>query len=487
MEVAREKAEKAKDVWEKVSVESENTQKIKSDDKTDKKALDKKVPPATEEKKSKPVEVKPKDELGKKVPHEPTKAQMYNVERIKNEIAGKFEARHTYENESLRKAIREIGFTTPKEDIMITEVKLDGNNKLVGLKTNNGIDVTLENGNIIEVRSGEKKAKIISNPKYFSDIAHKIESSNPKGAIEVYKRTLEIDPNNADAHARIGKIFVELKDYGKASEFYKRALEINPSKIYWQCEAGRIFQEVGNIPEAINAYKKSIKLSPEYELPYKNLGKIYREAGRNSDALNVYRKLKEITTNPIYKKKIEQIITELDKRDHIVIERENAEKKEALYEKHKKDIPKKEIEVPEDEILKKAMIDKGMAMRKKEAPRWDPKYNKLDITDPKTGNRFQILDGSAGQKSLKVTFSKPIKYTDSYFEDAERSVNRVITDKITDLFSKNQEKIYIDGVYWLDRGDTHTPKAPGGTISYCTISLNDIRINGKFLIPKKKK
>ena len=52
----------------------------------------------------------------------------------------------------------------------------------------------------------------------------------PKGVLKIYKKVVEIDPNNARAWRRIGEQYEDLGKVNKAITSYERSISINPTK-----------------------------------------------------------------------------------------------------------------------------------------------------------------------------------------------------------------------------------------------------------------
>lgn len=87
-----------------------------------------------------------------------------------------------------------------------------------------------------------------------------IYSNRNEKAIEALSKALEKDPNNAQFHEVMGRIYESLKEYDKAEEAFKKALDLNPESAETMASIGRIYynQAVNKLGEAnlINDSKK---------------------------------------------------------------------------------------------------------------------------------------------------------------------------------------------------------------------------------------
>ena len=87
----------------------------------------------------------------------------------------------------------------------------------------------------------------------------------PKVAIELYKKVLLIQPNDARIYNNIGIIFKELGKLNKAIKIFKKALLLKPNDEIIYNNLGNTFHDQNNLDNAISAFKKSIDLNPNYE------------------------------------------------------------------------------------------------------------------------------------------------------------------------------------------------------------------------------
>jgi len=83
-----------------------------------------------------------------------------------------------------------------------------------------------------------------------------------KKVVELGKKALALDENNADSHALLGAIYIKQKQWDKAVEEGKRALELSPSGADVNALLGITLNTIGRPKEAIPLFRKAIRLNP---------------------------------------------------------------------------------------------------------------------------------------------------------------------------------------------------------------------------------
>ena len=69
----------------------------------------------------------------------------------------------------------------------------------------------------------------------------------------------------------------------------RRSLELNPEQADCYSNLGIIFKALGRVDEAVAAYEQAIAIDPDHANAYNNLGVLLRAQGRNADAEAAYR------------------------------------------------------------------------------------------------------------------------------------------------------------------------------------------------------
>ncbi|MEN3038849.1 MAG: tetratricopeptide repeat protein [Candidatus Kryptonium sp.] len=104
-------------------------------------------------------------------------------------------------------------------------------------------------------------------------------------AMQVFRKSLKIDPNYPETHYQLGLLYYELGNYLKAiEEFYKAIENYLPYEKRWKSEAytalGEAFYKIGLVDEAIKSWKKAIELYPKNRQAKYHLNKVENEGSK---------------------------------------------------------------------------------------------------------------------------------------------------------------------------------------------------------------
>ena len=104
-------------------------------------------------------------------------------------------------------------------------------------------------------------------------------------------RALELDPNEAQAHASLGFVLFKYeRDWGGAERSIQRALELDPNSHQWIYAL--FLMAVERYDEAIAHYRKAEERNPLSELLKRQVASAYSCAGRHDEAITELQQLK---------------------------------------------------------------------------------------------------------------------------------------------------------------------------------------------------
>ena len=105
-----------------------------------------------------------------------------------------------------------------------------------------------------------------------------------------FRRALDIDPNNRDAHYFHGMLFMALGRFDEAIDHMERAERLDPLSPAVQSGFGRVLYRARRFDEAIVHLNEAIELEPQTPGSYQRLADVYEEMGRYDEALGLHGK-----------------------------------------------------------------------------------------------------------------------------------------------------------------------------------------------------
>lgn len=81
-------------------------------------------------------------------------------------------------------------------------------------------------------------------------------------AVEVVRRGIELDDNDAECHRIMGSVSLYLRDYRKAEHHFQRAIELNPNHAYIVGRMGELYTFLGQGQKALEYQKRAVQLDP---------------------------------------------------------------------------------------------------------------------------------------------------------------------------------------------------------------------------------
>jgi len=119
---------------------------------------------------------------------------------------------------------------------------------------------------------------------------------NPQKAYIEFLKSVEIDPENKDAHYAVGHIYAQRQDYPHAIESFEKVISIDPNYSEAHNYIGKVYEISGKDAEAIMAYQNALK-NLQYatpQLPHWNLGLIYIKQKKYDQALESLHEVRKL-------------------------------------------------------------------------------------------------------------------------------------------------------------------------------------------------
>jgi tetratricopeptide (TPR) repeat protein len=109
-------------------------------------------------------------------------------------------------------------------------------------------------------------------------------------AIDFFKRSLKVNPGNAEAYNNIGNVLNSKGNPDAALDYFKKALKIKPKFADVYNNIGNALNAKGDTDAAIGSYKKALKIKPDYAEAYYNKGIALKDKGEQKAAIDSYKR-----------------------------------------------------------------------------------------------------------------------------------------------------------------------------------------------------
>ena len=102
-------------------------------------------------------------------------------------------------------------------------------------------------------------------------------------AQKIFERAIAADPKNPNGYASVGRIYLEQRDFVKATDFLRKAVEANPSWWWFHYHLAQALAGLGKYEPAAAEFQEAAKLEPLYALSYTGWGQALAQAARGKD------------------------------------------------------------------------------------------------------------------------------------------------------------------------------------------------------------
>jgi serine/threonine-protein kinase len=116
-------------------------------------------------------------------------------------------------------------------------------------------------------------------------------------AVAEAKRAVQADPFSPLANFIVGSVSVFTRQWDAAIEQLLNSKELAPTFWFNPCFLGRAYEQVGKMPEAIAEFKRALELDNDNTEIWSGLGHAYAAAGNKAEAQKVLDRLKELSAH----------------------------------------------------------------------------------------------------------------------------------------------------------------------------------------------
>ncbi len=162
------------------------------------------------------------------------------------------------------------------------------------------------------------------NSAVFIDASKENIMGNYDEAEKLYKKALDINPQDDASMFELAKIYARKKELARSMEMAKKAAETDPRNTYYLLFYGSLLQATEDFKGAIEVYKKLTELKPDNPDYFNNLALAYLYADQPDKAIEIYDMLEKkmgiteeysLKKQRIYlqEKKVNKAINEVEK------------------------------------------------------------------------------------------------------------------------------------------------------------------------------
>ena len=113
--------------------------------------------------------------------------------------------------------------------------------------------------------------------------------ATPFEKLENTRTRIKSNPNDAEAHLKLGNIYFTSRRYQEAIASYKEAIRIKPDYLRAHLNLATGYVTLGQYQESILPYKEALKINPNNASVHTQIGIAYENMGRNDEAIGKYR------------------------------------------------------------------------------------------------------------------------------------------------------------------------------------------------------
>lgn len=132
---------------------------------------------------------------------------------------------------------------------------------------------------------------------YFMSGYAKARLNDKSGAIDDYKKLLDLDPNYISGYVNLSNLLNEMALFDDSVKISQKGIGYDPNNYKLYNNLGDSLQKLGNYKDAIMSYKNSISKNPNIAETYFNLGICYKLASDNENSIEPFKNAIKINPN----------------------------------------------------------------------------------------------------------------------------------------------------------------------------------------------
>ena len=104
------------------------------------------------------------------------------------------------------------------------------------------------------------------------------------------RKSLEINPNQADILVNLGAAFSEINEFDDALDYFSQAIKVDANNPLAHFNQGLTYGSLNQLDNALNSYKNALKIDPNYADALNGIGRIYHIKKEYYQAIEYYDK-----------------------------------------------------------------------------------------------------------------------------------------------------------------------------------------------------
>ena len=170
-------------------------------------------------------------------------------------------------------------------DVLESLVRRDPMNRVFRSTLARAYDAAGEHGKAIKLYR-QSVAIAPNDADAWYDLAAALQDrGDPKEARTAIEESLRRDPNRSDGHNMLGVALARGGNPSAAVDEFRKALAIDPRSARAYNNLGNALRDLGRSDEAFDAYQRAAALAPRYPDPLNGIGVVLVQQGRGRDAI----------------------------------------------------------------------------------------------------------------------------------------------------------------------------------------------------------
>lgn len=161
-----------------------------------------------------------------------------------------------------------------------------------------------------------------------------VRAGDYSSAKQEFRKAIELNPDNANAHNGLGLVFYKLNLFDRALQEYENASALDSNNASAYNGMGNVYYSLKKLDIAETKYKKALSLNDSDAVVHANLGEVYFETDRTDSAYAEFKKALDLNPSHAGNERSKQRLSELEEK----IAAQRAQKEEEKKEQELKNL-----------------------------------------------------------------------------------------------------------------------------------------------------